>query len=173
MPELPEAETLIERDGRRIVRANFKTQGAPTMRGRVMFASGHQRPPGPAPFRGLSNDQLAHIGVHLAGEMLPLGQAHQARDLTVEHGDQHGVPVVARRGELTRFEPSYAARPTRYFCAACGTTLFWTSDVFMPGHAGVAGGCFTQAPLGEPTVTATDQKRCAWRGLPQSWFASP
>jgi hypothetical protein len=81
--------------------------------------------------------------------------------------------VVARRGELARFEPSYAARPTRYFCAACGTTLCWTSEVFMPGHTGVAGGCFTQAPMGEPTVTASDEKRCAWLGLPQTWFASP
>lgn len=43
----------------------------------------------------------------------------------------------------------------------------------MPGHTGVAGGCFTQAPMGEPTVTASDEKRCAWLGLPQTWFASP
>jgi hypothetical protein len=81
--------------------------------------------------------------------------------------------VVARRGEPVRFEPSYVARPTRYFCAACGTTLYWTSEIFMPGHTGVAGGCFTATPLAEPTVTATDQKRCVWLGLPEGWFASP
>ena len=81
--------------------------------------------------------------------------------------------VVARRGELARFEPNYPARPTRYFCAACGTTLCWTSAVFMPGHTGVAGGCFTETPLGEPTVTASNGKRCAWLGLPEGWFVSP
>ena len=81
--------------------------------------------------------------------------------------------IVARRGSLTLYEPNSATPQQRYFCAACGTTLCWASPAFMPGHIGVAGGCFTADPLGEPTLTATDAKRCAWLGLPQGWFTSP
>jgi len=44
--------------------------------------------------------------------------------------------VVARRGDLARFEPSYAARPTRFFCAACGTTLYYLRGVHAGPHRG-------------------------------------
>ena len=40
----------------------------------------------------------------------------------------------------------------------------------MPGHTGVAGGCFTRDSLPEPGLTATDAKRCAWVGLPPAWI---
>jgi len=79
---------------------------------------------------------------------------------------------VQARGEMRRYELQHMAAE-RFFCAACGTTLYWRSTAFMLGHTGVAGGCFAAAPLGEPTVTATDQKRCAWLSLPQTWFTSP
>ncbi len=81
--------------------------------------------------------------------------------------------VLARRGPLTLYEPKSALRTQRWFCGACGTTLLWSSADFMPGHTGVAGGCFVADPLGAPTITATDAKRCAWVGLPEGLFASP
>ncbi|HLY77923.1 MAG TPA: GFA family protein [Caulobacteraceae bacterium] len=80
--------------------------------------------------------------------------------------------VQVRGGAMGRYElPHMAAE--RFFCAACGTTLYWRSTAFMPGHTGVAGGCFTTTPLGPPVATATDAKRCTWITLPDGWFATP
>ena len=76
------------------------------------------------------------------------------------------------KGGLSRYElPHMSAE--RFFCAGCGTTLYWRSTTFMPGHTGIAGGCFTATPLPEPTMTATDVKRCAWLTFPESWIAIP
>jgi hypothetical protein len=80
--------------------------------------------------------------------------------------------VPAIRGELARYH--VAANDTdRFFCAACGTTLYWRSAAFMPGHTGVAGGCFAATPLPEPTITANDAQRCAWVTLPETWAVVP
>ena len=79
---------------------------------------------------------------------------------------------VVARGELARYH--VASNDTdRFFCAACGTTLYWRSTSFMPGHTGIAGGCFTATPLPEPTITANDAQRCAWVSLPESWARVP
>jgi len=75
-------------------------------------------------------------------------------------------------GEMRRYELKHMSTD-RYFCANCGTTLYWRSTAFMPGHTGIAGGCFTAEPLGAPNMTATDAKRCAWLTLPEGWLAAP
>jgi len=80
--------------------------------------------------------------------------------------------AVTVRGDLRRYELPHR-QTDRFFCAACGTTLYWRSTSFMPGHTGVAGGCFTDNPLGPPNVTATDANRCAWITLPEGWLAAP
>ncbi|MBN9489552.1 MAG: GFA family protein [Alphaproteobacteria bacterium] len=59
-------------------------------------------------------------------------------------------------------------RQERWFCAQCGTTLFWLGPKFA-GQVGIAGSCFIDAPLGEPTATASNDGRCAWLSLPPSW----
>ncbi len=82
--------------------------------------------------------------------------------------DKLGAP----KGELSRFELPYMSAE-RFFCARCGTTLFWRSTSFMPGHTGVAGGCFTATPLPDPTLSATDAKRCAWLTFPESLISVP
>ena len=56
----------------------------------------------------------------------------------------------------------------RVFCGTCGTTLFWRS-VDFPGLTGIAGGCFTDTPLPEPTMTVANETRCAWVTLPEAW----
>ena len=80
--------------------------------------------------------------------------------------------IVARRGELARYEVK-TTQADRLFCPACGTTLCWTSATFMPGHTGIAGGCFTATPLEAPNVSATDARRCVWLSLPEGWLTSP
>jgi hypothetical protein len=80
--------------------------------------------------------------------------------------------VVASRGEFGRYH--VASNDTdRFFCAACATTLYWRSASFMPGHTGIAGGCFTATPLPPPTITANDAQRCAWVALPEDWARVP
>src|ERR1044072_4308396 len=44
----------------------------------------------------------------------------------------------------------------RFFCARCGTTLYWKSFGFLPDHTGIAGGCFVDDPLAAPTLSAQD-----------------
>ncbi len=53
----------------------------------------------------------------------------------------------------------------RYFCHQCGTTLFWKASVFR-GMTGIAGGCFTEDPLPQPTFNADLNNQCAWVSFP-------
>jgi hypothetical protein len=59
----------------------------------------------------------------------------------------------------------------RWFCAHCGSTLYWRSTHF-PGQTGIAGGCFVDIPLPEPSLTVANEDRCAWVGLPAHWQTS-
>ena len=56
----------------------------------------------------------------------------------------------------------------RVFCGTCGTTLFWRGRDFE-GLTGIAGGCFSVPPLPEPTLTVSNETRCAWVTLPAAW----
>ena len=58
----------------------------------------------------------------------------------------------------------------RFFCARCGTTLYWKSFGFLPDQTGIAGGCFVDAPLLAPNLSAQDKDRCAWLELPEAWM---
>jgi hypothetical protein len=77
-------------------------------------------------------------------------------------------------GELTVYilDPADPARAQRSFCANCGTTLFWKTAAF-PGHTGVAAGCFYDPPMEEPGLSATDDGKLAWLGLPEHWARMP
>jgi hypothetical protein len=57
--------------------------------------------------------------------------------------------VVSRSGELRCYE--IENRQQRWFCATCGTTLYWKIDS-QPGRTGIAGGCFVE-PLPPPART--------------------
>lgn len=61
----------------------------------------------------------------------------------------------------------------RYFCARCGTTLFWRSSAFMVGYTGISAGAFATDPLPEPQLSARDDARCAWLRLPEDWLKTP
>ncbi|MFC7047827.1 GFA family protein [Emcibacter nanhaiensis] len=49
----------------------------------------------------------------------------------------------------------------RHFCRNCGTTLYWQVEIFA-GMTGVAGGCFAEDPLPDPTFYAMLDNKCAW-----------
>ena len=42
----------------------------------------------------------------------------------------------------------------------------------MVGLAWIAGGCFIDIPLPEPSVTVSNDGRCAWLELPKHWATS-
>lgn len=77
--------------------------------------------------------------------------------------------VLSRRGAFSLYASDGAAgRTANAFCAACGTTLVLAPEAF-PGIIGLAGGCFADDPLGEPTLSASDDQRCGWMRLPEGW----
>lgn len=81
--------------------------------------------------------------------------------------------LFSRRGAFTTYSSEgMAGRVANEFCAACGTTLLFTPAEY-PGVIGCAGGCFTDDPLGEPTVSASDDLRCTWLHLPCGWETRP
>ena len=60
----------------------------------------------------------------------------------------------------------------RYFCKSCGTTLYWKIMKFtgipnISKMTGIAGGCFADNPLPEPTISAFSDHKCSWVELPK------
>ena len=49
----------------------------------------------------------------------------------------------------------------RHFCRVCGTTLYWQVEIFK-GMTGVAGGCFADNPLPDPTFYSMPDNKCGW-----------
>lgn len=74
-------------------------------------------------------------------------------------------------GETATYRIAGTNPQERFFCTTCGTMLFWKNRAFS-GLTGVAGGCFTDPPLPEPTHTVSNQGRCPWLQLPESWATS-
>lgn len=81
--------------------------------------------------------------------------------------------VVAKTGELKVYSKRGEAGYDRFFCARCGTTLYWKSFAFLADHVGVAGGCFADDPIPAPMMSASDSGRCAWVTLPSEWPKAP
>jgi hypothetical protein len=79
--------------------------------------------------------------------------------------------VLRKEGDLNIYAIKGANPQQRWFCGNCGSTLFWKVGS-VPGHTGIAGGCFSELPLGELSVTASNGGRCAWLGLPEAWRTS-
>ena len=74
--------------------------------------------------------------------------------------------VTAKTGPLSRYQVGDPQRQERFFCTACGSTLFWASS-FLPSHTAIAVGNFADAAFPEPTMTVFNDKRCAWLGCPR------
>ncbi len=80
--------------------------------------------------------------------------------------------VTQKTGDMRCYELTGGGHPQqRWFCAHCGTTLFWKS-AFHPGRTGIAGGCFVEQPLAGPNVTVSNNGRCGWVSLPAEWRTS-
>ena len=79
--------------------------------------------------------------------------------------------VVSQVGETRTYSFHHAAQDhdqQRHFCSRCGTTLFWFVST-APESIGIAGGCFADGVLPEPSYSAGDGKRETWLRLPSHW----
>ena len=56
----------------------------------------------------------------------------------------------------------------RFFCSACGTTLFWQLST-SPNLTGIAAGCFAGNHLPEPTYSTSCKSKFSWVKLPWRW----
>jgi len=81
--------------------------------------------------------------------------------------------VLAKTGELKTYSKRGDAGYDRFFCARCGTTLYWKSFAFLSDATGIAGGCFVDDPIPAPMMSAQDSTRCAWVTLPAEWPKAP
>ena len=76
--------------------------------------------------------------------------------------------VGGRTGDLRTYDIVGVNPQRRWFCTTCGTTLLWKAEA-RPRQTGVAGGCFIDPPLPEPSATVSNRGRCTWLGLPAGW----
>ena len=60
---------------------------------------------------------------------------------------------------------------TGNFCPKCGSTVYWKGD-FIPGHTGVAVGCFADPAFPAPKVSVWNTTRHHWVNFPDTWAAS-
>jgi hypothetical protein len=79
--------------------------------------------------------------------------------------------VSGKEGDLRLYAIGGAKSQRRWFCGSCGTTLLWKIDA-LPHLTGIAGGCFVETPLAEPSYTVSNDGRCAWVTLPANWRRS-
>ncbi|HEY3798498.1 MAG TPA: GFA family protein [Caulobacteraceae bacterium] len=76
--------------------------------------------------------------------------------------------IKRRQGAFSTYRVPGPPPTNRSFCTACGTTMIWESE--GADQTGFAAGCFEATPLPEPAITAYDDRRCPWVGLPDSWM---
>jgi len=79
--------------------------------------------------------------------------------------------VVRQEGETSVYSFHHQAQnhdQNRHFCSRCGTTLFWFVSA-LPEKIGIAGGCFADEGLLEPSCSVTDRNREPWLSLPSGW----
>jgi hypothetical protein len=83
--------------------------------------------------------------------------------------------VVGRTGETNVYAFHHAPQghdQARHFCPVCGTTLYWFVST-LPEKIGIAGGCFAEEGLPEPTYSVSERNREVWVSLPGHWQACP
>ena len=54
---------------------------------------------------------------------------------------------------------------TNHFCPTCGTTVYWTTELF-PKLVGIAVGCFTDPDFPPPQRSVFTKRKHAWMTVP-------
>ena len=79
--------------------------------------------------------------------------------------------LMAVAGKAKTYTIQGEKEQERYFCADCGTTLYWNIAA-LPDRTGIAAGCFTDNPLPSPELTVANEGKCDWVNLPDHWGTS-
>jgi hypothetical protein len=75
------------------------------------------------------------------------------------------VEVTGRYTEYVRISDEGEERRFR-FCPDCGTTVFWTSEDWLPDTIAVAIGAFADPSFPHPTASSYGERRYPWLSLP-------
>lgn len=81
--------------------------------------------------------------------------------------------IKNRNGNTNTYEiNNNETEQQRHFCKSCGTTLYWKITRFpsisgISEMTGIAGGCFIENTLPNPTISALNENKCAWLDLPK------
>jgi hypothetical protein len=85
-------------------------------------------------------------------------------------GAPFGWSVYFRDGQVRKVEGPLTVLEgmgQRWFCATCGSTLYWKSfGAWRPGQTGFAGGCFADPTLPSPTIAVRCAQGMPWTGYP-------
>ena len=121
------------------------------------------------------------IAITIMGDPAMLGICH-CTNCKRRTGSAFGISayfpsasVMTQTGDTQTYAFHHAAQnhdQARHFCPRCGTTLFWTVST-LPDVIGIAGGCFADGELPEPTYSVSDRKRESWLTLPDHWKFRP
>lgn len=115
----------------------------------------------------VENDPQVHVACHCDNCKKRTGSAF---GLSAYFADSQ---VKSKNGDTHLYEINTdKTQQERHFCSVCGTTLYWKISRFtgMPDLSpmtGIAGGCFIDDPLPEPTISSAHKQKCAWVGLPE------
>jgi hypothetical protein len=80
------------------------------------------------------------------------------------------VEKVKIKGDATRFvRAADSGRHTVfYFCAKCGSTVYWEIPDLRSGWLGIAGGAFADPDFPPPTISLWEKFKHDWVSLPVS-----
>lgn len=113
----------------------------------------------------MAGDPLLHAVCHCNNCKRRTGSAF---GLSAYFADTNVVRVTGPTAIYEVDNKEFGNRQQRHFCPGCGTTLFWKIST-LPNLTGIAGGCFVEQPLPEPTHTVSNHGKCAWLELPSHW----
>ena len=115
-------------------------------------------------------------GIQVDGLPLRHGVCH-CDDCKRRTGSAFGISAYFENSQIIRYigEPRVYEKGSRFgdqkrhFCGTCGMTLYWTLGARVD-FTGIAGGCFNDDPLPEPTRTIAQGAPVSdWVKLPDHW----
>lgn len=78
--------------------------------------------------------------------------------------------VIRKQGQAKAFSAvsDEGRLNTRYFCPACGSTVYWYTGL-LKGKIGIAAGCFADPNFPQPSAAAWMCSKHSWIRFPENW----
>jgi hypothetical protein len=114
-----------------------------------------------------------NVQIELSGTPITYGICH-CESCRRRTGSAFGVSVYVSRGNVLRIDGDFieyridnqqsSGSQVRYFCASCGTTVYWEFSDY-PDEIGIAGGCFDSEYISVPQYSVSNDKKATWFSL--------